>query len=81
MGFSILSYRRVIVETFDAIDKCSELDVVLPKWEVLNEVYEGLKSASGDFDIDSDLVTKPPPLRGCVGAVDGFLALIDKSYP
>ena len=81
MGFSIISYRRIIIETIDAINKCCELDIILPVGETLDEVYVGFKNTSGDFDIDSDSTTKPPPFKGCVGAVDGFLALIDKPFP
>lgn len=80
MGFSIISYRRIIKETIDAINNCSELDIILPVGEALDEVYVGFKNSSGDLDIDSDSITKPPPFKGCVGAVDGFLALIDRPY-
>ena len=81
MGYSIKSFRRIINQTIDAINNCTELSIELPTGNALKEIHDGFKDSSGDYDIASDSISKPPPFRGCVGAVDGFLALIDKPSP
>ena len=76
IGISKYSVYRYFKKTIEAINMHPALSIDLPTGESLKEIHKGFAKLSGDFDIE-DCVTRPTPMKGCVGALDGYLALMD----
>ena len=77
IGISKYSVYRYFKLTVDLINNNPIFSINLPTGDKLNEIKEGFAKLSGDRDFNES-VTRPTPMKGCVGALDGYLALIDK---
>ena len=73
LGISIRSCYSALNEFICAVIKT--FDIILPVGEELEKFYNRFNPLSGDYDVPSD-PTRPIPMAGCVGCLDGFLALI-----
>ena len=76
IGISKYSVYRHFQETLHLINNIEALSIDLPAGEYLVDIKKGFAKLSGDREFE-DSTTRPTPMKGCVGALDGYLALMN----